>query len=91
MPNILFSFNVWVKNVNKLLNISGVNSVNSSTQNQQDNISSQINWVKLVFIRRSVQSIYTTISTYIFTFSNLLNKSFTYYPQSLLMRLIKEN
>lgn len=33
----------------------------------------------------------TIISTYINTIYNLLNKSFTHYPQHLLLELLKEN
>ena len=81
----------WVKNVNNQRLISSISGVNISTKrlvliNKLITIDVQIQFSKLDLLHYS-----TTIYTYLNSKFNLLNKSFTYYPQSLLMSLIKEN
>ena len=90
MPNSKSLSNVCVKIVNKLRRLGSLISDNTYTTNHTP---------QHIYTKFSVQTIFnkpTTphYSTYLYTYLNskfnLLNKSFTHYPQSLLMRLIKE-
>jgi len=83
--------NSWVKNVNNLRKISSKSGVYISTKQY---ISEQINnliRVQSWFIQYNIPLYSTTLYTHMNNKINLLNKSFTYYPQSLLMRLVNEN
>ena len=88
MPNIVF--NDWVKNVNKLWIVGVLNCVNSSTIKLGLVCLYNLKWLKMVFIRLSLLFQYTTLYTHLISKFNLLNKSFTYFPQHLLMNPIKE-
>ena len=81
---------LWAKNVNNLLKLGWVKGVNSSTN--------YLHQLTLVITKRAqvgLTNIYfqpssTNLYTYLNSIFNLLNKSFTHYPQPLLMSPAKE-
>ena len=87
MPKSVFY--TWVKNVNKLGFISGDSCVLQSTRTNTFQNDTFLGWVKVLIY----QLILPTTSTHFYTYSpnkfNLLNKSFTYFPQNLLINLLK--
>jgi len=88
MPNIVFTN--WVKNVNNLWTTSWLNCVNSSTVKLNYIYLYTNKWLKVVFIRLDLLIKYTTLYTHLIYKISLLNKSFTYYPQHLLIHPINE-
>lgn len=88
MPNILFK--AWVKNVDTLRKLTSKSSGNPSTNSYISIYNKQTKWVQTLFIQCTLPHSSTTPYTYIISKFNLLNKSFTYYPQSLLIRPLKE-
>ncbi len=90
MPNILFSFKQCVNNVNNLLIAGGINSVSVSTKNQIQPITFTQQCAQNQFIHPTLQPFSTIIYTGVNIIFNLLNKSFTYFPQLLLMSPLKE-
>lgn len=80
----------WVNNVNNLRLNGCISSDNLSTV-KQVLIHKQFNkLVQLRLIRLTILYYSTNISTYLNYKFKLLNKSFTYYPQHLLINLINE-
>jgi len=82
---------LWVKNVNNQRLISSTSGVDSSTKEGITVYKYITMGVQTLFTNLSLLHYSTTIYTYLNSKFNLLNKSFTYYPQSLLMSLLKEN
>jgi hypothetical protein len=78
-----------VKNVYYMFNINSKSSVNISTYINL-NIKTLKNWVQNLQIKQVYKSFTSTQSTINFLKNNLLNKSFTHYPHSLLLRLKNE-
>jgi len=78
----------WVKNVNNLRKISSIICVRISTNRLIINNRYIIRCVKVQFIKLSLQVYSTILYTCLGNKINLLNNSFTYYPQCLLMRLL---
>jgi len=89
MPNTIFT--LWVKNVNNQRLLSSTSSADSSTKESVSLYKYIIIGAQTLFTNLSLLHYSTTIYTYLNSKFNLLNKSFTYYPQSLLMSLLKEN
>jgi len=81
----------WVKNVNNLRKQNSKSSVILPTEPYIFKQTDKLKWVKSWFIQQILLHYPTTLYTYLNNKINLLIKSFTYYPQSLLMRLLKEN
>ena len=81
----------WVKKVNNLRKQSSKSGVILSTKQYILKQTKNIKWVKSWFIQQSLPHYPTTLYTYLNKKINLLIKSFTYYPHSLLMSLLKEN
>jgi len=81
----------WVKNVNNLRTIGSISSVDSSTAKLLTLITGIITCSKVILNKLNLLYFYTMLYTHILEQITLLNKSFTYFPQSLLMRLLKEN
>ncbi len=88
MPNIVFK--AWVKYVNNQRILVGIISGYLSTISQFIINQFQKLWLQLRFITTNYHYFYPTISTYMNTKINLLNKTFTHNPQGLLLKLIKE-
>ena len=84
-------YSSWVKNVNKLRKQSSKSGVILSTKQYIPKQTNKLKWVKSYFIQQSLPYYPTTLYTYLNNKFTLLNKSYTYYPQSLLMSLLKEN
>lgn len=81
----------WSKNVNNLGNISGVSCGRSSTRTLTSLYMQITKGVQTRFNKLNLPHYSTTLDTYQTSKYNLLNKSFTYFPHNLLMRLINEN
>jgi len=83
--------NICVKNVNNQRVIDSITGDYVST-NVIDQLYRYISsWLQRLFINQIIPFISTILSTYKNTINNLLNKSFTHYPQRLLLELINEN
>jgi len=82
---------LWVKNVNNLRKTSTTSSAYSSTERLPSLQTYTTNGLQVLYRELDVLHYSTTIYTYLICKFTLLNKSFTYYPQSLLMSLLKEN
>jgi hypothetical protein len=89
MPNILF--NTWVKIVNNLRKLDRTTHSYSSPISLHKQYKYVIRIVKVCFIRQSLPQPSTTENTPNLHIINLLNKSFTYFPQDLLINLKNEN
>jgi hypothetical protein len=89
MPNLVF--NTWVKKVNKHRKTSSKSCEYSSTKLSHKQINIMKSCVETVFLNQTLPHYSTTKSTPKTHKFNLLNKSFTYFPQYLLINLIKEN
>jgi hypothetical protein len=88
MPNSIFS--TWVNNVNNRRLNSCITCVYISTARIVINLIKKISSAQLNVIHCIINYISTTQSTYILTLTNLLNKSFTYYPQYLLLKQLNK-
>lgn len=86
MPNILF--NMWVKIVNNLRMTRCISCGRSSTIRLAWLYKNITHCVKIAFMNPHLPQSSTTINTPKLSTSNLLNKSFTYFPQDLLIRPI---
>jgi hypothetical protein len=89
MPNIVF--NPWVKIVNKLRKSDGTLCDYSSPESQNKGHWHIPGWVKKVFIGQSLLQPSTNKYTPNTSRIDLLNKSFTHFPQDLLINLKDEN
>lgn len=83
MPNIVF--NPWVKIVNNLRKFSSISCAYSSPIILQKQYKCVVRIVKTYFIRLSLLQPSTTENTPNLHGINLLNKSFTCFPQDLLI------
>jgi len=95
MPEIVDGFAIrrmvgscWVKNVNNLGYISGISCGRSSTKTPTSLYIQITKGVQTRFNKLSLPHYSTVVNTRLTSKLNLLNKSFTYFPHSLLMRLI---
>jgi hypothetical protein len=88
MPSLLF--NRWVKDVNKYRKTSSTSCDNSSTKPKRKQNSFMKSCVETIFLNQTLPHYSTTKNTTKTLKFNLLNKSFTYFPQYLLINLIKE-
>ena len=88
MPNILFK--PWVKIVNNLRKSSSKSCVTSSPIILHKQYKCVIQIVKTYFIRLSLPQPSTIENTPKLHKINLLNKSFTHFPQDLLINLKNE-
>jgi hypothetical protein len=86
-----FVFNLWVKIVNNLRKHDRTTSGNSSPINQHNQFKNIIQWVKLIVIGPSLPQLSTTKNTPETLKINLIDKSFTHFPQDLLINLKNEN
>lgn len=82
--------NVCVKYVNNQRIINSISSGNISTNQLRLAYQYTTTWLQSLFINQTVPYSSPTLSTNKNTKTNLLNKSFTHYPQHLLLRLINE-
>ncbi len=80
---------ICVKNVYCMFNKYSKTGVNISTYINLVN-KNIINWVQKLINQQVYKSYTSTQSTPNFSNNNLLNKSFTHYPHSLLLRLKNE-
>jgi len=95
MPKLVVSSwymvnNSWVKYVNNQRIIVSIISGKLSTTVQLVNTQVNKKWLQNQFSTTNYHYFYTAISTYMNTKINLLNKTFTHNPQSLILKLIKE-
>lgn len=84
-------FNSWVKNVNNQRMTSSKSSVCLYTKQLTSLFNTYLVCLKPLFKSPFLNQINTTKSTTKIDNSTLLSKSFTHYPQSLLLNLLKEN
>jgi hypothetical protein len=75
----------WAKNVNNLRVTSGLNSDNLSTNSVLQFLSATAKRGQTLFTNNSLLHNSTDIYTYPNSKFNLLSKTFTHYPQPLLM------
>lgn len=80
----------WVKNVNNLRKISGILCVHPSTVTLDSPYSHTIKCVQCQLHKLHLLHNSTNIYTYIIYKFYLLNKSFTHYPQHLLINPLNE-
>jgi len=81
----------WVKIVNNMLiNTCGFCVFVSTNRTNNQNLN-DIACVKTLFIQSNIPTESTSFYTRLISKSNLLNKSFTYFPHKLLLNLIKIN
>lgn len=88
MPNFLF--NKWVKIVNNHRINSSVSCDYLSTKKQHNQNKSIFSCVEIVFNNPHILHYSTTKNTYKISLLNLLYKSFTHFPQHLLINPLKE-
>jgi hypothetical protein len=88
MPNIVF--NPWVKIVNNLRKLGRTTRGHSSPISLHKQYKYVIRIVKACIINQSLLQPSTTKNTPKTTIINLLNKSFTHFPQDLLITLKNE-
>ena len=80
----------WVKNVNNLRILNSISGVYSSTKRFVLAHRQYSKWVQTLFNHQYLPRYSTTLCTDLINKFKLLNKRFTYYPQSLLIVLPKE-
>jgi len=86
MLNIVNNF--WLKNVNNG-RINSSKTVVYSSPNQPSLLAIHTaNWLKAIFSKLSNTPLFTYLYTQQNMIFNLLNKSFTHYPHSLLLELL---
>src|SRR5680860_440978 len=89
MPNFIYT--TCSKNVNSLCKVSSISCVHSSTISVNSPYSHTIKCVQGQFNELHLLYKSTNIYTYFINNFNLLNKSFTHYPHSLLTNLLYIN
>jgi hypothetical protein len=80
----------WVKLVNNLSKLEGLNRGNSSTNYVSEAIQGTSSRVQTGLTNNFIQTTSTMIYTCLNSKINLLNKTFTHYPQHLLINQRKE-
>jgi hypothetical protein len=80
----------WVKYVNNHRNTACTTSGYTSTKNLSSQQIHTSYWVQIYLNRFTFLYFNPMISTYKYTISNLLNKSFTHNPQHLLLEPLNE-
>lgn len=88
MPN--FVYTTCSKNVNNLRKNSSISCVHSSTGRLDQLFSLAFHCAQKLFIESHLPANSTALSTYKINKFNLLNNSFTHYPQTLLINPLKE-
>lgn len=83
--------NAWVKYVNNRRILVSITSGHIVTENIKSTYKTISTWLQRQFINLNIPYFSSVLSTHINLIYNLLNKSFTYYPQHLLIELINEN
>lgn len=89
MHNTIFT--TWVKNVNKQCVQTSITSDQSSTTTTTNTIIKLTTNVQLLLSHSQTRFFNTNLSTYIFKLLHPLFVSYPYYPQYLLLELIKKN
>lgn len=88
MPNTIYK--TWVECVNNWRVVASIKEGYISTNKPTSLHTRTINWAQRQFTQLTSPYFYHAISTYLKPESNPLNKSFTHYPQHLLLELINE-